>query len=77
MEFTLSGGKFDLTCHDILEKLQGIEPEIIRLHAVKVNGKLYPVKQALSVVTGLSRADFNSHEARRILKRIGLEVITI
>lgn len=77
MELTLAGMKFDLNIEDILKKMQGIQPEIIRTHAVNLDGKLYPVKQVLSVATGLSKADFNSHQAHQILRGVGFEVITV
>jgi hypothetical protein len=47
----------------------------VRTHGVRIGGKLYPVKQVVARVTGLSRADFNSHQARHVLKRIGLTVV--
>lgn len=75
MEFTLAGQRFDLTSESVMERMRGIEPEVIRIHAVRINNTLYPCKQVLSATTGLSRADFNSHQAHQIFKRMGLEVI--
>ena len=40
-------------------------------HYVVVGGRRFPPKQVLSCVTGLDRADFTTHQARRILKRLG------
>jgi hypothetical protein len=40
-------------------------------HYVVVRGRRFPPKQVLSCVTGLDRADFTTHQARRILKRLG------
>jgi len=77
MEFTLSGNKFNLNPKDVLNKMQGVPPEIIRTHAVNLNGKLYPVKQVVSIITNLSKADFNSHQAHQILKRLGLQVVAM
>ncbi|MBW2063386.1 MAG: hypothetical protein JRJ03_00495 [Deltaproteobacteria bacterium] len=75
MEFTLAGKKFNFSKESVSEAMYGIEPEVLRKHAVKINDTLYPCKQVISVVTGLSRADFNSHQAHQILKRTGLEVV--
>ena len=36
-----------------------------------VAGRRFPPKQVLAAVTGLDRADFTTHQARRILKRLG------
>ena len=36
-----------------------------------VGGRRYPPKQVLSRATGLDRADFTTHHARRVLKRLG------
>jgi len=39
-----------------------------------VGGKRFPPKQVIGLVTGLDRADFNTHQARRILSRLGFTV---
>lgn len=46
-------------------------PEPLRGHYVLVEGRRYPPKQVLSLATGLDRADFATHQARRTLKRLG------
>jgi hypothetical protein len=74
MEFTLSGKRFSLTQEEILRKMQGVEPEPVRLHTVEIKDRVYPVKQVVSTVTNLSRADFTSHQAHQILRRLGLPV---
>ena len=43
----------------------------MREHYVVVRGRRFPPKQAVSVLTGLDRADFTTHQARRVLKRLG------
>ena len=43
----------------------------MREHYVVVLGRRFPPKQVISRVTGLDRADFTTHQARRILKRLG------
>ena len=76
MEFTLAGRKVDLDPATFMDKMHGVEPEIVRTHFVTINGQHYLVKQVLSVITGIPKADFNSHQARQILRRIGLDVST-
>ncbi|MGH3194638.1 MAG: hypothetical protein ACRDOH_06345 [Streptosporangiaceae bacterium] len=36
-----------------------------------INGRRWPPKQVLALVTGLDRADFTTHQARRALTRLG------
>ncbi len=49
-------------------------PEPLGDHYVVVAGKRFPPKQVIGLVTGLDRADFNTHQARRILSRLGFTV---
>jgi hypothetical protein len=49
-------------------------PEPLDDHYVIVGGRRFPPKQVISVVTGLDRADFNTHQARRVLSRLGFTV---
>ncbi len=46
-------------------------PEPINRHYVVIDRRRYPPKQVVGVVTGLDRADFTSHQARRILTGLG------
>src|ERR1700733_1407970 len=50
---------------------QGALPEPIHEHFVVINGRRWPPKQVLALVTGLDRADFTTHQARRALIRLG------
>lgn len=43
-------------------------------HYVVIGGRRYPPKQVLAAVTGLDRADFTTHQARSILRRLGFGV---
>lgn len=69
--FTISGHTFDLD-HDSVElSVENVLPDPVQEHYVVVRGRRFPPKQALACVTGLDRADFTTHQARRILKRLG------
>lgn len=46
-------------------------PEPITSHYVVIDHRRYPPKQVLGVLTGIDRADFTSHQARRILMGLG------
>ena len=51
--------------------LEGVLPEPIHEHYVVIYGRRWPPKQVLALVTGLDRADFTTHQARRALTRLG------
>lgn len=69
--FTISGRDFELDHADIERCLLNRLPDPVREHYVVVRGIRFPPKQVLSCATGLDRADFTTHQARRILKRLG------
>jgi len=69
--FTVAGQTIELERDEVERKLERVLPEPLREHYVVVCSRRYPPKQVLSEVTGLDRADFTTHQARRILKRLG------
>ena len=69
--FTIAGRAFQLDHDEVEEAASGVLPEPVQEHYVVVAGRRYPPKQILSRVTGLDRADFTTHQARRVLKRLG------
>jgi len=68
---TVSGHQFDLDARSVEAALQGALPEPIHEHFVAINGRRWPPKQVLALVTGLDRADFTTHQARRAMTRLG------
>ena len=68
---TVSGHQFNLESRNVEASLQGALPEPIHEHFVVINGRRWPPKQVLALVTGLDRADFTTHQARRALTRLG------
>ena len=68
---TVSGRQYDLDSRGVEAALQGELPEPIQEHFVVINGRRWPPKQVLALVTGLDRADFTTHQARRALTRLG------
>lgn len=68
---TVSGHTFDLDPQRVEDALRGQLPEPILEHFVVVSGRRWPPKQVLALVTGLDRADFTTHQARRALTRLG------
>lgn len=69
--FQIAHEHFDFDAQDVERALEGVLPEPVREHYVVVGGRRYPPKQVLTRVTGLDRADFTTHHARRILRRLG------
>jgi hypothetical protein len=70
-QFTISGQGFELEHAAVEEVVDGMLPDPVQEHYVVVCGRRYPPKQVIACVTGLDRADFTTHQARRILKRLG------
>jgi hypothetical protein len=68
---TIAGKPFDLRRSDVLKVLRDVEPEPISSHFVVVGSRRYPPKQVIGQITGLDRADFTTHQARRTLLRLG------
>jgi hypothetical protein len=68
---TIMGRAFDLDPHRVEHALEGELPEPIHEHFVVISGRRWPPKQVLALVTGLDRADFTTHQARRALTRLG------
>jgi len=54
--------------------MNGILPEPIARHYVVIGHRRYPPKQVIGELTGLDRADFTSHQARRVLMNLGFGV---
>lgn len=69
--FQVAGQRFSLEWDIVEHELEHVQPEPVHEHYVVVRGRRYPPKQVLSALTGLDRADFTTHQARRILKRLG------
>ena len=70
----VSGRDFELSANTVEDAAAGVDPEPIQEHYVVVSGRRYPPKQVLAAVTGLDRADFTTHQARSILRRLGFGV---
>jgi hypothetical protein len=71
---TIAHRDFALGPEDVEHRVRDLLPEPLGDHYVVIAGKRFPPKQVISLVTGLDRADFNTHQARRILRRLGFVV---
>ncbi len=70
-EFTIDGHRFELDEQAVARALDGVLPEPVHEHYVVIGGRRFPPKQVIGLVTGLDRAAFTTHQARRILSRLG------
>jgi hypothetical protein len=68
---TIAKQRFELRRDEVERALRGVLPEPIASHYVTIGPRRYPPKQVIGLVTGLDRADFTSHQARRILMGLG------
>lgn len=73
-QIKIAGQPFKLDRKGVVRALRGLEPEPIKLHYVVVGLERFPPKQVIGAATGLDRADFTTHQARRTLKRLGFNV---
>jgi hypothetical protein len=72
--FTIAKRPFDLRRESIEKSVRQVLPEPVASHYVVIGSRRYPPKQVIGLVTGLDRADFTSHQARRILMGLGFAV---
>lgn len=67
----IAGKLFMLRNTDVTKAFLDAEPEPITSHFVVLGTRRFPPKQVISALTGLDRADFTTHQARRTLMRLG------
>lgn len=70
-DFTIAGARLRLESAEIEGLAAALLPEPAREHYVVIAGRRFPPKQVISCATGIDRADFTTHQARRILRRLG------
>lgn len=74
MEFTIGGKRIYLSKKSVENALRDVKPEPITKYSVTIWDTDYPIKQALSVASGLPAAAFITTTAYRILNRLGFDV---
>jgi hypothetical protein len=72
MKFVVGGRELELAQSQVVAAMVGFEPELVREYFVELPNGWFPPKQVFAVVTQWDRNSFTSHEAVRILKRLGL-----
>lgn len=71
---TIAQHEFTINRSEVERRMRSEMPEPLDDHYAVIGGRRFPPKQVVSVVTGLDRADFNTHQARRVLSRLGFTV---
>jgi hypothetical protein len=74
MKFTLAGKSFELTSDDVRGRLADHHPDSIDQYWVEIDGTRWPVKQVMSIATGLARTEFQSQNSRRLLSKLGFTI---
>ena len=75
MRITLDGETFDLTPELVRARLAGHVPGDIRSYWVDIDGTRWPVKQVISLATGVTnRQRFQSQSSRRWLQTLGFTI---
>ena len=73
-DFTISGKKLSLSRQDIEDALKDVKPDAVKKYSVRIGQTSYPIKQVVSVASGVPIVAFISTDAYRILTRLGFEV---
>ncbi|UUW88643.1 DUF6884 domain-containing protein [Pimelobacter simplex] len=75
MRFTLDGESFELTPELVRARLADHVPEDVREYWVEIDGTRWPVKQVISLATGVTdRQRFQSQSSRRWLQNLGFTI---
>jgi hypothetical protein len=75
MRITLDGESFELTPELVRARVAGRVPEDVREYWVEIDGVRWPVKQVISLATGVSdRQRFQSQSSRRWLQNLGFTI---
>jgi len=72
--FTIGGKDVTLTREAVERAVWNVQPGPIKKYSVKMRGVRYPIKQVVSLASGLPTAVFIATDAHRILRRLGFEV---
>jgi len=75
--FTVAGQLVTLKAKNVATALQEVAPELIQKHAVEVDGRLYPVVQALEAASGVARDQSRSSTARQVFTALGMRLVEV
>jgi len=75
--FVVAGRSITISPDDVRRALRGVSPEPVQVWAVQVDGRSYPVVQALEAATGVPRSAIRSARARDVLTALGFRLIRV
>jgi len=76
VEVTIRGKKYRITEREIVGALSDKKPQRVVKYSVSINGKLFPIKQVISVTLRIPPMEFGTMIAYQILKELGFEIIS-
>ncbi len=77
MLFKIRGISYDITAEAIVSAAREVSPDVpngMNKYCVALEGGRYPIKQLISLVTGLPRVGFTAQDAHRILTKLDFEI---
>ena len=74
---TVKGQIVRLSREEVIRSLEDVFPERIYKHAVEIEGRQFPVKQAFAAAAGLDLLDFDTNQARNAFRQLGFEVLRV
>ena len=77
MEFKILGQYYDIDQSKIIDSARGVSPEMTdarHIFYVELEGRRFPIKQLLSLATGLRNGRFTAQYAERVLTKLGFEL---
>ena len=80
MNFQIRGKGYQLAREDVINATRDSTPEIAdsrHKYFVKLHNRQYPIKQVFRLVTGLTSAEFTSHDAHRILTALNFDISVV
>jgi hypothetical protein len=73
VQFTVRGKEWEITKELVEAGVKDVVPKYAQRWGARINGCLYPVKQAMSTI-GLGESMITSQDAIRILTKLGFEI---
>ena len=74
MQFTIRGKAFRIERNDIIDRMNGKEPDRVNKYYISIAGKDYPIKQVVGLVCDMPPIGFTSMDAYRVLESLGFTI---
>ena len=80
MNFQIGGKRYEVAREDVINPSRNVSPDIPDgryKYFVKLHNRHYPIKQVSRLATGLTSAEFTSHDAHRILTALNFDISVV